>query len=104
MAVNPKPTAVFCASDEMAVGLRAEALKTGLDVPGDLSIVGFDDHDVAAVVGLTTVAQPVFGAGRLAADVLDRLVRHDDANEWTPEHHELTLDLLVRSTTAPPAH
>lgn len=101
LAVSPRPTAVFCASDEMALGVRAEALSHALRVPEDLSIVGFDDHEMAEIAGLTTVAQPVYSAGRLAADVLHRQVQHEAGAERVPERHELDLHLKVRESTAP---
>jgi len=102
LALDTVPTAMFCASDEMALGVRAEALAQGLRVPVDLSVVGFDDHEVAEVVGLTTVAQPVYAAGRLAADVLDRQVSGIGGIDFIPEQHELALHLQIRDSTAPP--
>jgi len=53
------PTAVFCMSDEMAFGELRAASGRGLAVPGDLSVLGFDDHDLAAALGLTTMRQAV---------------------------------------------
>lgn len=53
------PTAVFCASDEMAIGAIQAIAGAGLKVSEDISVVGFDDQPVAAAVGLTTVRQPV---------------------------------------------
>lgn len=94
------PTAVFAMGDEMAFGLLQAAREHGRRVPEDLSIVGFDDHEVAAVVNLTTVAQPVWRVGVNAARLLlDRL----DGAAHPPEHVELPTGLVVRGSTAPPA-
>lgn len=61
------PTAIFCQSDEMAFGVLRSITKKGLKVPDDISIVGYDNHDFAQSVGLTTIAQPVQFLGQLAA-------------------------------------
>lgn len=76
LAMSDPPTAVFCFSDEMAAGALEAARSLGVAVPGDVSIVGFDDHDFAAAVGLTTVRQQVRilgerGAGRLLAEMAE---------------------------------
>jgi DNA-binding LacI/PurR family transcriptional regulator len=93
------PTAVFAMSDEMAFGALQAARERGLEVPGDLSVVGVDDHDIAVVFDLTTVHQDVADHGaRGARLLLDQLLegarghpRIDDA-----------VHLVVRGTTGPP--
>ncbi|BCW53360.1 MULTISPECIES: LacI family DNA-binding transcriptional regulator [unclassified Arthrobacter] len=62
-----RPTAVFAASDEMAVGIMLAARDFGLQVPQDLSVVGIDGHELAETFGLTTISQDPRGQGRLAA-------------------------------------
>lgn len=71
-----RPTAIFAASDEMAVTTIEVALGLGLRVPEDLSVVGFDDSPIAtfAKVPLTTVWQPLSQVGELSVDVLDKLM------------------------------
>lgn len=71
-----RPTAIFAASDEMAVSTIEVALELGLRVPEDLSVIGFDDSPIAAFakVPLTTVWQPLSQIGELAVDVLGKLV------------------------------
>jgi DNA-binding LacI/PurR family transcriptional regulator len=64
------PTAVFAASDMQAVGVLEAAQARGLDVPGDLAVIGFDDVEVAAIVGLTTIRQPLHASGAHGADLL----------------------------------
>lgn len=61
------PTAIFCSSDEMAFGVYKSILKKGMRVPEDFSIVGYDGHELAGALNLTTVAQPVRFLGQLAA-------------------------------------
>jgi DNA-binding LacI/PurR family transcriptional regulator len=61
------PTAIFCQSDEMAFGAVTSIRKKGLRVPEDISVIGYDDHEYANLVGLTTIAQPVQFLGQLAA-------------------------------------
>jgi DNA-binding LacI/PurR family transcriptional regulator len=64
------PTAIFAACDEMAMGTMAVLRQAGLRVPEDVSVIGIDDHDMAGVVGLSTVAQPAAEQGQLAANIL----------------------------------
>jgi LacI family transcriptional regulator len=73
-----RPTAIMCANDLMALGAMAHAVMSGLDVPGDISLAGFDDIDFAAHprLSLTTVHYPRADSGRVAADLLfDRIER-----------------------------
>lgn len=71
---DERPTAVFLISDEMAFGAMQAARELGARVPEDLSLIGFDDHDVAAAVDLTTIRQPIVAQGAAAARaLLDRI-------------------------------
>jgi len=65
-----RPTAVFAASDEMAMGVLHSAARLGLRVPQDLSVIGIDDHEMAFLHDLTTIAQPVQTQGQLAGKLL----------------------------------
>jgi LacI family transcriptional regulator len=93
------PTAIFAASDTQALGVLEAAGYEGFAVPGDLSVVGFDDLEVAPYVGLTTIHQPLEDSGRRA---VERLVAamHDEDTE--PHEELLELELKVRRTTAAP--
>jgi LacI family transcriptional regulator/LacI family repressor for deo operon, udp, cdd, tsx, nupC, and nupG len=64
------PTAVFAASDVQAIGVLEAAGELGLRVPEDLAVIGFDDIEMASVLGLTTVRQPLFATGVVATDLL----------------------------------
>lgn len=94
------PTAIFAEYDEMAFGALLTLRRAGLTVPEDLSIVGFDNQAMAAVVELTTVSQPVQEQGALAADLLMRGLG-DDVGE--PVDIVLPTRLVVRGSTAPPS-
>lgn len=98
LAQDDPPTAVFAQADEMAIGALQVARDAGLRVPEDLSIVGFDDHEVAAYVGLTTVRQDVSAIGRRAAHVLLRHLRGDLRE---PAETDAATRLIVRRTTGP---
>jgi LacI family transcriptional regulator, repressor for deo operon, udp, cdd, tsx, nupC, and nupG len=98
-----RPTAIFAASDEMAIGVLRAARQLGLRVPEEVSVVGIDDHELASFFDLTTVAQPVLEQGRLAArQALDALVARDTEEGWRPAQVILPTRLLERGSTAPP--
>lgn len=78
LAQDPPPTAVFVASDEMALEAIEVIHEHGLRVPEDISIVGFDDNPIATLGGhirLTTVWQPLADMGKVAVEVLNQIIR-----------------------------
>lgn len=103
LAASPPPTAVFCTNDEMAVGVLQTAQRAGLDVPADLTVLGFDDFSIATHVrpNLTTIRIPTRQMGRLAAVRLLAAVRGrpEDVRDLACPPPELVL----RESTAPPA-
>lgn len=97
------PTAIFAGSDEVALGVMEAARARGLRVPEDLSLVGFDDTQVARLASpqLTTVRQPLQEMGAVALRTALRLA----AGEKVDSHHvELATRLIVRDSAAAPAH
>lgn len=96
---GPKPTAIFCSSDEMAMGVIFEATRAGVRVPEDLSVVGIDDHDFADAMGLTTVRQRPDEQAELATKML-----LDELNGVAGAVHSAVAphQLIVRRTTAAP--
>jgi LacI family transcriptional regulator len=95
------PTAIFAGSDETAAGVIEAARARGLRIPEDISIVGFDDTQVARLCSpqLTTVRQPLREMSGIALRTALRLA----AGETLESHHvELATQLVVRSSTAPP--
>lgn len=91
-------TAIFAANDEMAVGAIMAALKFGLDVPGDISVVGFDGSRVGDIIWppLTTIRQPVRGLAERATELLLQSIRFP-SNEIVCE--ELPVELLSRGSS-----
>jgi LacI family transcriptional regulator len=93
------PTAIFAASDTQALGVLSAARELSLDVPGDVSIVGYDDIEAADYVGLTTVRQQLFESGRAGAELL---LKQIDGPSGVPASVELAPSIVIRATTAPP--
>jgi LacI family transcriptional regulator, repressor for deo operon, udp, cdd, tsx, nupC, and nupG len=103
LTLDDPPTAVFACSDEMAIGALQVAQDAGLRVPANLSIVGFDDHEVAEFVGLTTIRQDVGGLGERAAQLLLELMEQpEQPAPATVAHLIQPTRLVVRRTTGPP--
>ena len=94
------PTAIFCASDEMAWGVLRAAVDRGVRVPGALSVIGIDDHPLSRFTDLTTVRQPVADMGRAAAE---RLLAQLGGEAIAEEDLLVPTELVVRGTTAPPS-
>lgn len=64
------PTAIFAASDTLALGVLKAARQRGLNLPGDVAVIGFDDLDIADYVGLTTISQALDESGRVGVELL----------------------------------
>lgn len=95
-----RPSAIFAGSDEVALGILEAARERGLRVPEDLSVVGFDDTEVARLASppLTTVKQPLREMGAVALRTALQLA----AGEKVDSHHvELATTLIIRSSAAP---
>jgi DNA-binding LacI/PurR family transcriptional regulator len=97
-AADP-PTAIFAASDTQGLGVLTAAREAGLQVPAALSVIGYDDIEIAEHVGLTSVRQQLFESGRLGAELLLAEVRSRSA---VPPSIVLSPEVVVRGTTAPP--
>jgi LacI family transcriptional regulator len=93
-----RPTAAFCANDLVAMGLLQHAIGAGLEVPGDLAIVGYDDIEfaAAAAVPLTSVRQPREELGRTAARLL-----LSEASDPAHTHEQVVFqpELVARAST-----
>ncbi|MGV3760169.1 MAG: LacI family DNA-binding transcriptional regulator [Actinomycetota bacterium] len=101
LALATPPTAIFASSDVQALGALAAAADAGRTVPADLSVIGYDDIDLSAYAGLTTIRQPLFDSGYLGARLL--LDALEGGTLPTPEVTELPIELVPRTTTAVPA-
>ena len=100
--VMPRPTAVFASNDEMAAGVIHAARQRGLEIPRDLSVIGFDDTPIAAHIWppLTTVRWPIASMARSAAL---KLIAGETEDAGAPEEPSLFLSTLIRrgSVAAP---
>ncbi|MGH8159714.1 MAG: LacI family DNA-binding transcriptional regulator [Rhodanobacter sp.] len=99
LALKQRPTAIFAADDDMAVGAIWAASEAGVSVPGDISICGFDDTTIATQVWppLTTIHQPVREMGRRATEeLLLRVQEKGDARMV-----EVGYEMRIRASTAP---
>lgn len=92
LTLQPRPTAVVCATSEIAFGLQRAALAVGLGVPADLSIVGIGDWDLGLVSGLTMVRLPTALLGAQAAELL---IDRDETDDW-PVNRRFGVELVVR--------
>jgi LacI family transcriptional regulator, galactose operon repressor len=101
MALDDPPTAIFCVNDVVAFGALDAARRLRIDVPGELSIVGFDDIPMAAweTFSLTTVRQPLTDMARDAARRL--IARIEGTDESEPSRVVFPTHLVQRATTAP---
>lgn len=93
------PTAIFSFSDEQALGALEAARDLGLNVPGDLSVVGYDDIRLAEFAQLTTVRQNLFGSGVRGVELLLSLIENP---QDIPSRIRISTELIIRKTTAPP--
>jgi DNA-binding LacI/PurR family transcriptional regulator len=91
------PSAIFAASDTQAIGVLAAADRLGVTVPGQLSVVGFDDIESAAFLDLTTVRQPLAFSGAEGARRLCAVLRGDRVR---PLRQELPIELMARGSSA----
>ena len=101
LAEDDPPTAIFAFNDLLAAGALNRLDDAGMAVPGDVSLVGFDNTFISALrhLSLTTVNQPTLAMGRLAVGTL--LQRLSDGS-GEPIRHTLQPELIVRGTTGPP--
>jgi LacI family transcriptional regulator len=100
LSLPEPPTAVLTWNDTAALMVLSEARSLGIAVPGQLSVIGFDDIPAAEPVGLSTIRQPIFELGKLAAHNLFAQLENQP-----PAHHavRLPVELVLRATTAPPS-
>ncbi|MCT8137579.1 LacI family DNA-binding transcriptional regulator [Anaerobacillus sp. CMMVII] len=102
IAQGDLPTAIFYANDEMAIGGLKAFEEKGINVPGDVSVVGFDDIQIAEYVtpGLTTVRQPKYEMGTLAAHILFQSLIEQQMNE---KYYKLSTEIIIRKSCGVPS-
>jgi len=100
----PTPvTAVFAANDDMAAGVLVSALKRNIKVPDDLSVMGFDDTEIAEKIWpqLTTVRQPLAEFGQRAVEILIELAgKNNDQHRCENKIERLNYEIIIRNSTA----
>ena len=96
LARPDRPTAIFAASDTQAMGVLEAARDTGLRVPDDLSVSGYDDIEIAEYLGLTTMSQKLYQSGQRGVELLLTTLRDPEA---APVAEVLPAELTVRGTT-----
>lgn len=99
LALPDPPTAIFATSDTLAIGVLEAAQERGLRVPDDLSVIGYDDIEIAEYLQLTTIRQSLFESG---AEGVKLLLQEIDTVPAKPTHILLPTELAQRGTTAPP--
>jgi DNA-binding LacI/PurR family transcriptional regulator len=98
LRLREPPTAVFAGSDSQAVGVLDVARQHGLRVPEDISVVGYNDIEIAPYLGLTTMRVPMRELGRRGVEMLVQVLENSDS---PPERIQLPAELVVRRTTGP---
>ncbi|WP_239618933.1 LacI family DNA-binding transcriptional regulator [Cohnella mopanensis] len=100
LALSEPPTAVVCCSDMSAVGAMEAIAEAGLSVPEDISIVGFDDIEIASLVrpALTTVRQDRITIGRKSIELLDELIND---SELRPTETIVPTEFIIRDSCGP---
>jgi DNA-binding LacI/PurR family transcriptional regulator len=96
LALPDPPTAIFAGSDSQALGVLDAARQARRRVPEDLAVVGYNDVEVAAYLGLTTVRVPMRELGRRGVELLLRLIEQP---ETPPEQVRLVAELVVRRSS-----
>lgn len=106
LARTDRPTALFCYNDRMAMGAYRAATELGLDIPNDLSIVGFDNQELIAAnlfPGLTTVALPHYEMGAWAVETLVQLLHGDvETKRLADSPTRLDCPLIIRGSVSRP--
>ncbi len=99
LALAQPPTAIFAASDTQAMGVLQAAREKGIRVPEDLSIIGYDDIELAEYLGLTTIRQLLYESGQRGVELLLDILQEQQIE---PVCETLPTELVLRNTTAPP--
>lgn len=96
LALQDRPTAVFAVSDLLAIGALKEVNASGLHVPNDIAVVGFDKIDFSSMTNptLTTIAQPMYKMGTVAAEMLLDKIRGNEVDSVILDH-----ELVIREST-----
>ena len=97
LSLKHPPTAIFAANDLKAIAVISAAEEMGLNVPEDVSVIGYDDVEIAEYVNLTTIRQPLFNSGKSGIELLLHLI---DNPQTKSRQTLLPIELVIRQTTA----
>jgi len=100
LALPERPTAIFAASDTQALGVLEAARQAGQRVPEDLSVIGYDDIEIAEYAGLTTVRQQMYESGEAGVELLLNKLAQPESQ---PECRTMPTQLVIRQSTGRPA-
>lgn len=100
LSLREPPTAIFAEQDEHATSIVSTLRRAGVEVPGRMSVIGFDDHQIAKWWDLSTIAQSPADIGHAAGELVCSLMNDPDAEQ--SRHIVLPTHLIPRGTTAPP--
>lgn len=100
LSLSERPTAIFATNDTLAIGVLEAAQEKGLRVPADLSVIGYDDIEIAEYLQLTTIRQSLFESG---VEGIKLLLEEIDVAPRKPAQVVLPTELVRRGTTAPPS-
>ncbi|MBN1146786.1 MAG: LacI family DNA-binding transcriptional regulator [Anaerolineales bacterium] len=101
LSLPERPTAIFAASDTQALGVLEAAREASLHVPRDLSVVGYDDIEIAEYLGLTTMRQMLYESGQRGVELLLEALEHELEE---PTCELMPTELVIRGTTASLGH
>jgi LacI family transcriptional regulator len=96
LQLDERPDAVFAASDDQAFGALRAIRETGLKVPEDIAVIGFDDLRMSAHVGLSTLSQPMYEMGRVG---IDKVIQRIAEPERPVSRTSFSAQLIARKTT-----
>ena len=104
LALPEPPTAIFSSNDDMAAATVAVAHRRGFDVPGDLTVCGFDDTTLSTAIWpeLTTIYQPIADMARVAVEMLVATIRRPSGMIMSDRHRLLDYTLIRRQSDAAP--
>jgi LacI family transcriptional regulator len=99
LAMDNRPTAIFAGSDEMGAGIIKEAKSRGLQIPGDIAVLGFDDQPIADLIDppLTTIRQPIKDMGQKTMEIMVSLLT-DKMSSNDKHVLELPIQLIIRES------
>ena len=101
LRLSPRPTALFCFNDHMAMGVYDAIRELGLKIPDDVAVIGFDNHEIIAAYlrpPLTTMQLPHYEMGQWAVQHLFELIQAPTQSYHNPVQHLVECPLVIRAS------